>query len=67
MEIGELRRLKREEAEALFNKNEVISTNVEHGNNEMLVVFKLKNDLGFVVKYNLLDHQKSYYLQESAI
>ena len=62
-----VRRLQRQEAEALFERSIVLSTNVQHSDSEMSVIFELDNHKGFVVKYNLQDHQKSYFLQESVV
>ncbi len=59
-----MKQLSRHQAEALFVTSQVIASNIEHDQKEMRVLLTLANNSNFLIKYNLMDHNKSYYIQE---
>ena len=62
-----MKKISRTEAETLFKTSEVVSTNIEQNKKEMCIFMEMANDFAFLIKYNLCDHQKTYYLQESGV
>ena len=58
-----MKQITRHEAETLFNTWKITASRIEQDDAEMRVLFRLSNHRSFVVKYNFLDHQKSYFLQ----
>lgn len=56
-----MKQMSRQEAEALFHRSKIISTNVEQDKKEMRILLTLSNDCGFLVKYDLVTHEKSYF------
>ena len=62
-----MKKISRIEAETLFKTSQVVSTNIEQNQKEMCIMMQMAGDLAFLIKYNLLDHQKTYYLQESSV
>lgn len=59
-----MKQITRHEAEALFRKSQVVSTNIEHNQEEMQILLTLSNDRAFLVKYDLHDHEKRYFLAD---
>lgn len=62
-----MKKISRIEAETLFKTSEVVSTNIEQNQKEMCIIMQMAGDLAFLIKYNLLDHQKTYYLHETGV
>lgn len=56
-----MKQMSRREAEALFHRSKIISTNIEQDKKEMRILLTLSNDCGFLVKYDLVNHGKSYF------
>ena len=59
-----MKQITRDEAEALFHTSQVISTDIEQNKNEMQILLTLSNNRAFLVKWNLHDHAKSYFLAD---
>lgn len=59
-----MKQISRNEAEAIFLTTKVVSTNVEQDKQEMRIFLTLADEKAFLVKYNLMDHNKSYFLEE---
>ena len=59
-----MKQISRNEAEAIFVTTKVVSTNVEQDKQEMRIFLTLADEKAFLVKYNLMDHHKSYFLEE---
>ena len=53
----------RHEAENIILSKKVISSNVEQDRVEMRIFLTLSDDSAFLVKYNLQDHEKSYFFR----
>ena len=62
-----MRQITRDEAESLFMTSKVISSNIEHNHKEMRIHLTLANDHTFLVKYDLLDHAKKYFILQPEI
>ena len=56
-----MKQMSRREAEALFHRSKIISTDIEQDTKEMRILLTLSNDCGFLVKYDLVNHKKSYF------
>ncbi|MFH1941472.1 MAG: hypothetical protein ABIL68_05155 [bacterium] len=52
----------RHEAESLLISKKVVSSNVEQDTKEMRIFLTLSDDSNFLLKYDLQDHEKSYFL-----
>ena len=59
-----MRQITRHEAEILFLTAKVISSYIEQDKQEMRILMKLSDDRDFIVKYNIHDHVKSYFLHD---
>lgn len=57
-----MKQITRIEAENLFKKLKVVSTNIEQNQEEMQIIMNLSNNCAFMLKYNLHDHEKKYFL-----
>lgn len=57
-----MKQITRNEAESLFLNSEVVSSNVEQHPKEMSIHLTLANNRSFLVKYDLLDHKKRYFI-----
>ena len=57
-----MKQITRHEAENLFHTSQVITSNVVQDQEEVQVVFTLSNNRSFLLKYNLHDHVKRYFL-----
>ena len=66
-EEGTMKQITRTEAESLFLTSKVIESCIEQDKNEMCIRLTLANRLSFMVKYNTLDHQKSYFVQQAVV
>ena len=62
-----MKQISRNEAEAIFVTTKVVSTNVEQDKQEMRIFLTLADEKAFLVKYNLMDHNKSYFLEEARL
>lgn len=56
-----MKQITRREAEALFYKSKIVSTNIEQDKNEMRILLTQSNDSVFLIKYDLIHHKKSYF------
>ena len=61
---GTMKQITRHQAEALFHTSQVITTNVIQNKKEMQVLMTLSDHRAFLLKYNLNDHVKSYFLED---
>ena len=52
----------RNEAETLFSKSKIIASNIEQDGKEMRILLTLSDNCGFLVKYDLLNRQKTYFI-----
>jgi hypothetical protein len=52
----------RTEAEALFTTQKVISSNIEQDKKEMRIFLTLSDHSNFMIKYDLIDHVKRYFV-----
>jgi hypothetical protein len=59
-----MKKLSREEAEALFLDFDVINTVVHQDSNELRVIMTLSSNEACHVTYNYSSKEKSYHLQE---
>ncbi len=57
-----MKQITRNEAESLFLNSEVVSSNIKQHPKEMSIHLTLTNERSFLVKYDLLDHQKRYFI-----
>ena len=62
-----MKQITRNEAENLFKQYQVVSSCIEQNREEMRIFLRLANDFAFLVKYNLMDHEKTYFLQEAKV
>lgn len=62
-----MKRITRDEAETLFLASNVVSSNIEQDKDEMRIHLTLSDDRSFLVKYDLLDHEKRYFVLNSQI
>lgn len=58
-----MKEISRREAEALVRKARVVSSDVVQSAKEMRVTLVLDDDTSFLVRYDLKDHAKSYFLK----
>ena len=61
-----MKQITRNEAESLFLTSEVISSNIEQDQHEMRIRLTLADDRSFLVKYDFSDHEKRYFVLNSA-
>jgi len=57
-----MKRISRQEAENMFQKSPVISSQVEKDRHGLRVLLKLENKVGCIVKYDADAHTKSYFV-----
>ena len=62
-----MKELTRHQAESLFLTTKVVSSNIEQDNKEMRIRLNLSNNRQFMVRYNILDHVKSYFILDPKI
>lgn len=60
-----MRQITRREAEALLDTSQIISSNVKQNHDEMRIVLILTDDRAFLLKYDLQDHKKRYFFDDS--
>jgi len=57
-----MKKITRDQAEQLMLKYEVVKTNVKKEKNELCVFFTLSNDISFLVKYDVKNYSKNYFM-----
>ncbi len=57
-----MKQMTRNEAETLFSKSKIIASNIEQDGKEMRILLTLSDNCGFLVKYDLLNRQKTYFI-----
>ena len=57
-----MKQMTRHEAETLFSKSKIIASNIEQDSKEMRILLTLSDNCGFLVKYDLLTRQKTYFI-----
>lgn len=60
-----MKQITRHEAESIFQKSRVVSSRVEQTKKEMNIFLSTANNCAFLIKYNLSDRKKSYFIQEA--
>lgn len=60
-----MKQITRHEAESIFQKSKVISSRVEQTKKEMNIFLNTANKAAFLIKYNLVDRKKTYYILEA--
>ena len=59
-----MKKITREQAEVLFQKSDVITTNVKQDKNELRVSMILSGNKSCLVKYNVKNQTKTYFLKD---
>ncbi len=59
-----MKQISRHEAEALVYSSQVISSDVEQDHEEMRIYFTLDDRSVFILKYDLQNHKKRYFIKE---
>jgi hypothetical protein len=67
MEKGFMKRISRYEAETLFNRLNVVSTQLEQNNQGIKILLSFSNDASFILQYDLHGHEKAYYYHAPVI
>ena len=60
-----MKQITREEAEKLFLNYQAVNTNIEHDNCELRIFSMLSNKQSFLVRYDIKEHQKSYFVENA--
>ena len=64
MSDSKMKQITRREAESIFQKSQVISSRVEQTKKEMNIFLITADQVGFLIKYNLVDRKKTYFIRE---
>jgi len=59
---GKMKKISRREAETIIQASSIVDSNVVQDQNEMRVLLTLTNDQTFLLRYDLHDHNKSYFI-----
>jgi len=59
-----MKKITRKIAESLIDSSRIVSTAVEQNQETMQIVMTLSDQKVFMLKYNLQDHEKSYYCMD---
>jgi len=59
-----MKQISRREAESIFQQTQVISSRVEQNKKEMNIFLITADRAGFLIKYNLVDRKKTYFIRE---
>jgi len=59
-----MKQITRREAESIFQRSQVISSRVEQTKKEMNIFLITADRAGFLIKYNLVDRKKTYFIRE---
>ena len=60
-----MKQITREEAEKLFLDYQAVNTNIEHDSCELRVFSTLSNRQSFLVRYDIKEHRKSYFIENA--
>ena len=58
-----MRQISRKEAESIFEKSRVVSSDIKQNQAELRVILSLSDDRSFVVEYNSTNRQKKYFIK----
>ena len=59
-----MKQITRKEASQILHEVGVIDTKIEHNENELLVYSNLPNSQSLLVKYDMVNHGKSYFVEK---
>ena len=62
-----LKKISREEAEKVFQKNSILSTRIEQDNKALRIYFQISEKNFFLMQYNFKNREKYYFLKEAPI
>lgn len=58
-----MKKITREQAEQLFEKENVINSKIEQDKNELCISMTLSNNKSCLIKFDIKSRQKSYFLE----
>ena len=58
-----MKQISRKEAESLFQKSQVVSSDVKQDESELRITLTLKDDRSFVIEYNTKEREKRYFVK----
>ncbi len=58
-----MQQISRKQVEKWITRSDVIATAVEQNKKEISILFTLANNCSFVVKYDTLNKEKSYFME----
>ena len=62
-----MKQITRNEAETLINLADIVRTDVRQNSEDLTVFLTLSDSRSFLIRYNLLKHEKSYFLKKPTI